>query len=176
RPFQPIANVVSVSSMWIGSLCPSRAKPCGELIGGVEQPGIAGFGGEQDQLTDSEDAAVVIGCPALNIAHLIGETETLALHDLLARSTPDGFSTPGGPRGDCHGIVHPAVRRSVGVCLPLFRPHCHLRLPQRAVAARAGCALLPSDRRRLNGQQGDPEPAYRRLPELGRSLRPQSSP
>src|SRR6202040_2258165 len=62
------------------------------------------------------------------------------------------------------------------VCLPLLRPHCHLRLPQRAVAARAGCVLLPSDRRRLNGQQGDPEPAYRRLPELGRSLRPQSSP
>jgi hypothetical protein len=29
------------------------------VIGGVEQPGIAGFGGEQDQLTDGDDAAVV---------------------------------------------------------------------------------------------------------------------
>jgi hypothetical protein len=35
------------------------SQPCGEVIGGVEQPGIAGFGGEQDQLTDGDDAAVV---------------------------------------------------------------------------------------------------------------------
>ena len=34
------------------------SQPCGEPIGGVEQPGIAGFGGEQDQLTDGDDAAV----------------------------------------------------------------------------------------------------------------------
>jgi len=68
--------MVSASSMWIGSLSPSRASLCGELIGGVEQPGIAGFGGEQDQLTDGDDAAVVVGGPALNIAHLIGETKT----------------------------------------------------------------------------------------------------
>ena len=27
------------------------SQPCCELIGGVEQPGIAGIGGEQDQLT-----------------------------------------------------------------------------------------------------------------------------
>ena len=50
--------------------------------------------------------------------------------------------------------VHPAVRRSAGLRLPLLRPHCHLRLPQRAVAARAGGALLPSSRRRSGGQQG----------------------
>ena len=86
------------------------SQPCGEPIGGVEQPGIAGFGGEQDQLTESDDAAVVVGCPALNIAHLIGEPKTLALDDPLARSTLDGFSTPSGPCGDGHGIVHPAVR------------------------------------------------------------------
>jgi hypothetical protein len=107
------------------------SQPCREPIGGVEQPGIAGFGGEQDQLTDSEDAAVVIGCPALNIAHLIGETETLALDDRLARSTPDGFSTPGGPRGDCHGIVHPAVRRprpAPGQALLAFVYHCFDRI------------------------------------------------
>ncbi len=79
---------------------PVSSQPCGEPIGGVEQPGIAGFGGEQDQLTDGDDAAVVMsGCPALDIAHLIGETKTLALHDPLARSTPDGFSTPSGLAG-----------------------------------------------------------------------------
>jgi hypothetical protein len=48
------------------------SQPCREPLGGVEQPSIAGFGGEQDQLTDGNDAAVVIGGPALNIAHLIG--------------------------------------------------------------------------------------------------------
>jgi hypothetical protein len=62
------------------------SQPCGEPIGGVERPGIAGFGGEQDQLSDDDDAAVVIGCPPLNVAHLIGQTRTLALHDPLARS------------------------------------------------------------------------------------------
>src|SRR6202023_2261301 len=142
---------------------------------GVEQPGIAGFGGEQDQLTDSDDAAVVIGCPALDIAHLIGQKKTLALHNPLTWSTPDGFSTPSGPGGDCHGIVHPAVRRSAGLRLPLLRPHCHLRLPQRALAARGGRAFFPSGGRRTGRRQGDPEPAHRRLPELGGSLRPQSS-
>ena len=33
---------------------------------------------KRDQLTDGDDAAVVSGCPALNIAYLIGETKTLA--------------------------------------------------------------------------------------------------
>ena len=54
------------------------SQPCGEPISGVEQPGIAGFGGEQDQLTEGDDVAVMWGGPALNIAHLIGETKTFA--------------------------------------------------------------------------------------------------
>jgi len=154
---------------------PVSSQPRGQPIGRVEQPGIAGFGGEQDQLTDGDDAAVASGCPVLNIAHLVGQTKTLALHDPLAWSTPDGFSTPSGPGGDCHGIVHPAVRRSAGLRLPLLRPHCHLRLPQRLGAARAGGALLPQRRRRCGGGQRGLEPAHRRLPGLGGSLRPQSS-
>src|SRR6516162_4408242 len=149
---------------------PVSSQPCGQLIGGVEQPGIAGFGGEQ--LTDGDDAAVMSGCPALDIVHLIGETKTLALHDPLARSTPDGFSTPSGPRGDCHGIVHPAVRRSAGLRLPLLRPHCHLRLPQRAIAARASGALLPPGGRRTDRRQRGPEATHGRLPGLGGRLRP----
>src|SRR6476620_8443745 len=72
---------------------PVSSQPCREPIGGVEQPGIAGFGAEQDQLTDGDDAAVMIGCPAPDIAHLIGQTKILALHNPLAWSTPDGFST-----------------------------------------------------------------------------------
>jgi hypothetical protein len=35
---------------------PVSSQPCRELISGVEEPGIAGFGGEQDQLTDGDDA------------------------------------------------------------------------------------------------------------------------
>ncbi len=35
---------------------------CGELIGRVDEPRIAGFGGEQDKLTDGDDAAVAVGC------------------------------------------------------------------------------------------------------------------
>src|SRR5258705_12282937 len=89
---------------------PLSSQPCGELVGEVEQPGITGFGGEQDPLTDRDDAAVAVGCPALNIAHLIGQTKTLAFHDPLARSTPDGFSRPTGLHGYGHGIVHPAFR------------------------------------------------------------------
>jgi hypothetical protein len=41
-------------------------QPCGEPVGGVEQPGIAGFNGEQNQFTDGDDAAVAIGSVALN--------------------------------------------------------------------------------------------------------------
>jgi len=44
--------VVSVSSMWIGSLSLSRASLAASRSAVVEQPGIAGFGGAQDQLTD----------------------------------------------------------------------------------------------------------------------------
>src|ERR1700738_3633341 len=146
-----MANVVSVSSMWIGSLSPSRASRAASRSGGGPGSRSAGSssqaspvsGGEQDQLTDGNDVAVVIGGPALNIAHLIGQTKTLALDDPLARSPPDRFSAARGPGGDCHGNLHPAVWRSAGLRLPLLRPHCHLRLPQRAGAARAGGALLP---------------------------------
>jgi hypothetical protein len=53
---------------------------------------------------------VVVGRVALNVAHLIGQTKILARDDLLAGSTSDGFATPGGSWGHCHGIVHPAVR------------------------------------------------------------------
>jgi hypothetical protein len=38
---------------------PVSSQPCREPIGGVEQPSIAGFGGEQDQLTDGNDAAFI---------------------------------------------------------------------------------------------------------------------
>src|ERR1700724_2707906 len=137
-----MANVVSVSSMWIGSFSPSRASRAASRSAGSSSQASPVSVENRTQLTDGNDVAVVIGGPALNIAHLIGETKTLALDDPLARSTPDRFSTASGPGGDCHGNLHPAVWRSAGLRLPLLRPHCHLRLPQRAVAARAGGAFF----------------------------------
>src|ERR1700738_2626224 len=68
-------------------------QPCGELIGRVEQPSIAGFGREQNKLTDGDDAPVVAGCPTLNVAHFIGETKTLAIDQALDRSTIDHSAT-----------------------------------------------------------------------------------
>ena len=69
-------------------------QPCGEPIGEVEQPGIAGLGGEQDQLRDGDDAAVVIGGATLNVARFIGQPKTPAFDDLLAQSMFDGFAPP----------------------------------------------------------------------------------
>jgi len=39
----PMANVVPVSIDWIGFALDLSSQPCREPIGGVEQPGIAGF-------------------------------------------------------------------------------------------------------------------------------------
>jgi hypothetical protein len=54
-------------------------QPCGELIGRVEQPSIAGFGREQNKLTDGDDAPIVAGCPTLNVTHFIGETRSTSV-------------------------------------------------------------------------------------------------
>ena len=76
------------------------------------------------------------------LATEIGQTKIPAPDDLLAGSAPDLFATLGGSWGGCHGIVYPAVRRRAGVRLPLLRPHCHLRLPERPVAAGEVLSLL----------------------------------
>src|ERR1700729_131653 len=60
-------------------------EPCGEAISAVEQPCIAGFGREQDQLTDRNDASVVVGGPLLDVAHLVGQPNATGFHDPLAR-------------------------------------------------------------------------------------------
>src|SRR5215469_7741715 len=118
RPFQPMAKVVSVSSMWIGSLSPSRASLAASRSAGSSnrhrrfwwRTGLAGRRsryGRADWPLDAEYSA----------PHRPGETAT---DNLLAGSAPDRFPTLGGSWGDCHGIVHPAVRRSAGLRLPLL--------------------------------------------------------
>jgi hypothetical protein len=60
------------------------------LIGDVEQPGITGFGGKQDELTDGDDAPVVIGSLVLDVTNLIGKAEALAVHHLSSRPALNG--------------------------------------------------------------------------------------
>ena len=50
-------------------------EACGEAIGGVEEPSIAGFGREQDKLVGGDDASVMSGGPSLDGANLVGEFE-----------------------------------------------------------------------------------------------------
>src|SRR6185436_14860414 len=129
-----------------------------QVIVAVDDPGIAGSTGKQRELTDGDDASIVIGGAADDIADLIDETEVCALDHALAW-TAFAFAAvacwPSFPRhcGACHGRVHPAVRQSLDLCLSLLRPHCHSWLSWRPVAARAGGALLPSGRRRRGGGQ-----------------------
>src|SRR5215468_67686 len=106
---------------------------------------------------------MLMGRLTLNIAYLIGQTKIPAPDHLPAGSASASFATLGGSWGGCHGIIHPAVRRRAGLRLPLLRSHCHLRLPERSIAARAGGALLPQRRRRCGGQQRRPQPTHRRL-------------
>jgi hypothetical protein len=80
-------------------------EPQREVIGGVEQPSIAGFGREEDERAERDDARIVVGCPVLNVADLIGETKVLALDDALAGSSPGGFAVHVSSRRGCHGFV-----------------------------------------------------------------------
>ena len=45
------------------------------MVGRVEEPGVAGFGREQDELVGGNDAPVMGSRPSLDIANLIGETK-----------------------------------------------------------------------------------------------------
>ena len=47
----------------------------GEAIGGVEEPGIACFGREEDELVGGDDASVASGRPSLNGANLVGKSK-----------------------------------------------------------------------------------------------------
>ncbi len=98
-------------------------EPCGKQIRAVEQPRVAGGGGEQHQLTNSDDATVMLGRAALDVAHLVGQPKATGFHHPLARATLDSVSNPTGSRGVCHGPVHPAVRRHAA-----FVYHCFDRI------------------------------------------------
>jgi hypothetical protein len=45
---------------------------------------------KQDELTDGHDASVVVGSFILDVAHLVGEAEALAVHHLFCRPALNG--------------------------------------------------------------------------------------
>src|SRR5258707_996635 len=150
-------------------------QPRGQVIEGIEQPRISGFGREKNQLANGDDALVVLGSPTLNVVDLIGNAKTLAVHHTFALSPFDLLSTCPACRGAGHGTLHPVIRPLAGVRLSLLRPHRHSRLPDAALPARAR-GLLPSRGHwRPGDHQGDFKRAHQPLPELGGGLRPQSS-
>src|SRR5580700_9150509 len=54
--------------------------PCRTPVGRFKQPRIARPGGEQDDLTDRNDAPIMLGSSAQNVANFVGETKILAIH------------------------------------------------------------------------------------------------
>ena len=64
-------------------------EACGEVIGGVEEPGVACFGREQDKLVGGDNACVASGCASLDGANLIGESKPAAIAHSFARSGLD---------------------------------------------------------------------------------------
>ena len=63
-------------------------EPEREAIVAVDDPGVAGFAGKQRELTDGDDAPIVVGGAADDIADFVGETKACALDDALAGATP----------------------------------------------------------------------------------------
>jgi hypothetical protein len=65
------------------------------VIGGIEQPGIAGIGREQDERTDRYQPPVVFGGAVLDVVDLVGEFEVLAVGASPARSAFDDSPAQG---------------------------------------------------------------------------------
>jgi hypothetical protein len=83
------------------------SQPRGKVVESIEQPGIADFGREKNQLANGDHALVVLGRPLLNVAHLVGKPKTLAVHHTLARSPFNPFPIWSACRGVGHGTLHP---------------------------------------------------------------------
>src|SRR4051794_1032011 len=64
----------------------------GEVVGGIEQPCIAGFGREQHQRTNGDETAVVFGGAVPNKIDLISEKEILSVQPSFPRSAFDCFT------------------------------------------------------------------------------------
>jgi hypothetical protein len=65
------------------------------MIGGIEQPGVTGIGGEKDQWADGHQAPIVFGRAALDVVDLVGEFEILAVYASLSWSAFDDSPAQG---------------------------------------------------------------------------------
>jgi hypothetical protein len=88
-------GVLDVDRFWI----PVAGQPRGQVIDSIEQPRIAGFGREQNQLANGDNARVVLDSPSPNVANLVGKAITPAVHHTFARSPFDPFPTCATCRG-----------------------------------------------------------------------------
>ena len=69
---------------WFGVAIAGQA--CGELIGRFSISHASPIlGGKQDNLIDRNDAPIMLGRAAQNVANFVGETKVLAIHHALAR-------------------------------------------------------------------------------------------
>src|SRR3569833_1111845 len=61
----------------------------GKAVGGVEEPGVAVLGGEEQEVVDGDNQAVTLGGALLDVGHLVHQFKTLLLkHRLLAHRSP----------------------------------------------------------------------------------------
>jgi hypothetical protein len=68
------------------------SQTSGQPVGGIEQPRIAGIGGEQHQRSNGDKAAIVFGGSALDVFDLLGQLKVLAGDGSLPRSTLESLS------------------------------------------------------------------------------------
>jgi len=100
----------------------------GQMIGRVQQPGVAGLGREQRQRTDGDKAPGVFGGMALDVTHLIGQTEILASHLPLPRPALDRFPAHRLPSQSSRVMVPMELFTQLFGHLLVFVYHCFDRI------------------------------------------------
>jgi hypothetical protein len=83
----------------------------------VKQPRLIRLGGEQDDLTNRDDAPIMLGSPAANF---VGERKVLAIHHALARSTLEQARPFDGTR-TTSSMFCGASTNAMSACLSLAR-------------------------------------------------------
>jgi hypothetical protein len=79
-----------------------------EVIVAIDDPGITGFAREQRELIEGDDAAIVLGGTANDVADLIGKAQARAIDQALAGAGRAGLcdlrGLPWTPSSSCSAI------------------------------------------------------------------------
>jgi hypothetical protein len=59
---------------------PSQGRS--QLIGDVQQPGVSGIGGKQDQLTESNHPSIMLGSLVLDVTNFLRKAEAFPRHPI----------------------------------------------------------------------------------------------